>query len=181
MKLFRHFCTITRHRLIVMRYCFKCGLYRQGLCHDLSKYTPVELFNCGKYYQGTYSPITNERRDKGYSDAWLHHKGRNKHHSEYWIDLSLESGKYEPIPMPKRYVAESVCDRIAASYIYNLGNYNVKMPLEYLYRTKEKTPMHENTFKDLEALLKMYADEGEKALFKYIRRVYLKAEKRERN
>ncbi len=172
MKLFKHFVTITRHRHLVLRYCFKAGLYKQGLLHDLSKYTPVEFLNGGKYYAGTYSPITNERRDKGYSDAWLHHKGRNKHHSEYWIDLNLESQKYEPIPMPKRYLAESVCDRIAASYNYNKKNYNRSMPLEYLYRTKEKTPMHEESFADIERLLKLYEAEGERALFKELKKNY---------
>ena len=32
-----HFETITRHKLLVMKYCFACGLYEQGLAHDLSK------------------------------------------------------------------------------------------------------------------------------------------------
>ena len=26
-----HFETITRHKLLVMKYCFECGLYQQGL------------------------------------------------------------------------------------------------------------------------------------------------------
>ena len=43
-----------------------------------------------KYYQGNRSPNEIERREKGYSAAWLHHKGRNKHHLEYWIDYSPE-------------------------------------------------------------------------------------------
>ena len=38
----QHFKTITRHKLLVMRYCFRIGLYKQGLLHDLSKYEPVE-------------------------------------------------------------------------------------------------------------------------------------------
>lgn len=170
MKLFKHFVTITRHRHLVMKYCFKCGLYKQGLLHDLSKYSPSEFLNGGRYYAGTHSPITNERRDKGYSVAWLHHKGRNKHHSEYWIDLNTVSGDYEPIPMPKRYVAEMLCDRLSASYNYNRDNYNVNMPLEYLYRTKERTPMHIDTFLEIERLLKMYIEVGEAELFKYVKK-----------
>lgn len=37
--------------------------------------------------------INAEREEKGYSSAWLHHKGRNKHHYEYWIDYNVNAGK----------------------------------------------------------------------------------------
>lgn len=167
---FKHFITITRHRHMVLKFCFKCGLYKQGLLHDLSKYSFVEFFNGVKYFAGNHSPITNERSDKGYSDAWLHHKGRNKHHSEYWVDLNKQTGKYEPVEMPNKYIGEMLCDRLAASMNYNRGNYNNKMPLEYLYRTKDTTPMHEATFKKLEFLLVMYFEKGQKETFKYIKK-----------
>lgn len=81
-----HFDTITHHKLLVMKYCFACGLYRQGLAHDLSKYSPTEFIPGCIYYQGDHSPNEAERQAKGYTAAWLHHKGRNKHHLEYWID-----------------------------------------------------------------------------------------------
>lgn len=83
-----HFETITRHKLLVMKYCFACGLYEQGLAHDLSKYSPTEFIPGCIYYQGDHSPNEAEREAKGYTSAWLHHKGRNKHHLEYWIDYS---------------------------------------------------------------------------------------------
>ena len=175
MKLISHFITITRHRHLVMKYCFKCGLYKQGLLHDLSKYSPTEFFNGGRYYaNGVRSPIPNEREAKGYSDAWLHHKGRNRHHSEYWIDMNTKTGLYESVPMPKRYLAESVLDRIAASYNYNRKSYKRSMPLEYFYRTKDRTPMHRQTFWEMEMLLKMYEQEGERHLFRFIRKNYTK-------
>lgn len=170
MKSIKHFRTITRHRHLVMKFCFKCGLYKQGLLHDLSKYSRCEFKNSAKYYAGMHSPITNERKDKGYSLTWLHHKGRNKHHSEYWIDLNPLTGKYEPVEMPDCYIGEMFCDRLAASMNYNKKNYHKKMPLEYLYRTKETTPMHPNTFKKIEMLLIMYEEEGEKKVFKYIKK-----------
>ena len=168
--LVKHFVTITRHRHLVLKYCFKCGLYKQGLLHDLSKYSFVEFINGVRYFAGNHSPITNERKDKGYSDAWMHHKGRNKHHSEYWIDLNKATNKYEPIEMPDRYIGEMFCDRLAASKNYNRKNYNSNMPLEYLYRTKDSTPMHPNTFLKLESLIKMYIEVGEKETFKYIKK-----------
>ena len=89
-KAWLHFKTITTHKLLVMRYCFKVGLYKQGILHDLSKYSPTEFSVGVKYYLGDESPNNAERMDRGYSSAWLHHKGRNKHHYEYWIDCSLD-------------------------------------------------------------------------------------------
>ena len=87
MNALRHFGTITKHKLLVMKACFQVGLYRQGLLHDLSKYGWTEFRVGCRYYQGTRSPNNAEREEKGYSSAWLHHKGRNKHHYEYWIDM----------------------------------------------------------------------------------------------
>ena len=81
-----HFKTITHHRHLVCRYCFRLGLYRQGLLHDLSKYAPCEFWRGAKYYQGYRSPNDAERKQNGVSLAWLHHKGRNRHHFESWID-----------------------------------------------------------------------------------------------
>ena len=88
MKWIEHFQTITQHKLTVMQYCFAVGLYRQAILHDLSKYSPTEFLIGAKYYQGNRSPNNAEREAKGYSSAWLHHKGRNKHHFEYWLDYS---------------------------------------------------------------------------------------------
>ena len=85
---YHHFLTITKHKCEVMKNCFAVGLYRQGLLHDLSKYSWEEFATGVKYYQGNRSPNAAEKEEKGYSAAWLHHKGRNKHHFEYWIDFA---------------------------------------------------------------------------------------------
>ena len=104
---------------MVAKHCFKVGMYWQGLTHDLSKYSPSEFWQGCKYYQGYRSPNNAEREDKGYSAAWLHHKGRNKHHYEYWIDYSLGPVKgMAGMKMPLKYVNEMIMDRIAASKIY---------------------------------------------------------------
>ncbi len=103
-----HFKTITAHRQLVRRYCFRLGLVRQGLCHDLSKYSPVEFFTGAKYYLGFRSPNDAERKEKGLSTAWLHHKGRNRHHFEYWTDYCTgPDGKVTTggVKMPMRYIA----------------------------------------------------------------------------
>lgn len=128
--IWNHFKTITKHRMLVCRHCFQIGLYRQGLTHDLSKYSPEEFFTGVRYYQGTRSPNAAEREDLGYSKAWLHHKGRNKHHYEYWIDISVR--KEEGLvgnKMPLRYVAEMICDRIAACEVYKGKAYTSAAPL----------------------------------------------------
>lgn len=168
-----HFRTITHHRLLVMRHCFKTGLYRQGLTHDLSKYSPTEFIQGVRYYQGDKSPNTAERHDKGYSEAWLHHKGRNKHHFEYWIDLSSNhGGPLEGKRMPSRYLAEMVCDRIAASKVYKGEAYTDRTSLDYfnLERTSQAFLMHPDTAAELERILTIVADEGEDAAFAYMRR-----------
>ena len=102
MQAWEHFKTITHHKWLVMQGCFKVGLYWQGITHDLSKYTPTEFWSGAKYFQGTRSPNAAEREDKGYSEAWMHHKGRNRHHYEYWQDVNLQSGVYEPVPINEK-------------------------------------------------------------------------------
>ena len=98
MKAWQHFKTITKHRWLVLKGCFRVGLYAQGLTHDLSKYSPTEFRMGAKYYQGTRSPNAAEREDKGYSEAWMHHKGRNRHHYEYWTDMNRETLTRKRLP-----------------------------------------------------------------------------------
>ena len=121
MNAWKHFKTITHHKYLVMKGCFKVGLYKQGILHDMSKYSPSEFWVGIKYYQGNRSPNNAEREAIGYSSAWLHHKGRNKHHYEYWIDYSIKeiSGGMAPAPMPNKYIVEMLMDRIAACKVYN--------------------------------------------------------------
>ena len=166
---FRHFATITRHRHKVIAHCFRAGIGFQGLFHDLSKYSPVEFFTGAKYFQGTRSPNEKERELYGYSVAWLHHKGRNRHHFEYWNDLNPKTKLYEPVPMPLRYVKEMFCDRVAASKIYQGKNYEDGHPLAYFLRGNARLHMHKDTADLLEEWLRMLAERGEAATFAHIR------------
>lgn len=174
----KHFKTITYHKYLVFSGCLQVGLVWQGLIHDLSKYSPTEFFVGAKYYQGHRSPNNAEREDKGYSLAWLHHKGRNKHHYEYWIDYALKKSPYGmvPVAMPVRYIVEMVMDRIAASKVYCGKQYTDASPLEYYNRNLEPAPLHEKTQYLLELLLNMLAQKGEKETFAYIRKNVLKNE-----
>lgn len=173
---FKHLKTIQEHRKLVRQGCFRIGLFYQGLTHDLSKFTPTEFIPGVKYYQGFRSPNNAEREKKGYSLAWMHHKGRNKHHYEYWNDYSVDGkrGAVVPVRMPKRYLAEMYADRVAASKNYNKGNYQDDMPLKYFLMGKDNIPMEEHTKADIEKLLTMLAQKGEVATEKYIRRHVLR-------
>lgn len=165
----KHFCTITKHRHKVIAHCFKAGIGLQGLFHDLSKYSFSEFIPGAKYFQGTRSPNEQEREIFGYSSAWMHHKGRNKHHFEYWNDISAKTHLYEPVKMPVRYVKEMFCDRVAASKIYQGKNYTDAHPFEYFKNSNARLSMHEATADLLESWLKMLKDKGEYITFEYIR------------
>jgi hypothetical protein len=176
-KVWKHFKTITYHKYLVAKGCFGVGLYKQGLLHDLSKYSPAEFWVGVKYFQGDRSPNNAEREDIGYSSAWLHHKGRNKHHYEYWIDYNSRAKAEDimvPVPMPKKYIAEMVMDRIAASKVYMGKNYTDASPLQYYYKGTDKAPIHEETRKVLVDILTMLAEKGEKETFQYVRNTLLK-------
>ena len=163
-----HFKTITKHKLLVMHYCFRAGMYKQGLLHDLSKYAPVEFLVGCKYYQGDRSPNNAEREDTGISKSWLHHKGRNKHHFEYWVDYAPgDEHIINGVPMPRKYIAEMVMDRISASRNYLGDKYDQHQPLDYYLKGKEKLWfIHPKTKRDLEGLLRILNDHGEEACLK---------------
>lgn len=171
MSFWKHFCTINHHKWLVLNYCFRIGLYRQGLLHDISKYSFTEFLPGVRYYTGYCSPNEGERQAKGYSSAWLHHKGRNKHHLEYWIDYSKQhNGQLHGVEMPFCYLAEMVCDRIAASKTYLKESYWDGSPLEYYERNKHHAILHPNTRQQLEYLLQLLKEKGEPALFAYLKK-----------
>lgn len=169
MKAFRHFSTITKHRHKVIAHCMKAGIGFQGLFHDLSKYSPVEFFTGAKHYLGTKSPNEEERALYGYSKAWMHHKGRNRHHFEYWTDYHPQRRVVEPVKMPYNYVAEMFCDRVAASKIYNGKAYKDSDPLNYFLKAKATRFIHNETSDELEELLRMLSEKGEAETFRYLK------------
>ena len=174
MKAFSHFKTITWHRWLVRQGCFRVGLYWQGLIHDLSKYSPTEFWIGARYYQGNRSPNAGEREEKGYSEAWMHHKGRNRHHYEYWSDMSRLTRCYESVPMPRKYVAEQIMDRRAACMVYQGRDYTPGSALAYFMKSRERELMHPQTAREVEYILTMLQDRGEKETFRYIKKDVLK-------
>ncbi len=179
MKVWQHFRTITAHKILVMKGCFQIGLYKQGLLHDLSKYGPTEFLVGCKYYKGYMSPNNAERYEKGYSSAWLHHKGINKHHLEYWIDYGVGEEGGEGVAMcgmkmPLRYVAEMFIDRVSASKNYQKEKYTDRGALDYYNNSKDHYMLHPDTRAMLEYLLEMLGKKGEKETFAYVKHQVLK-------
>jgi len=131
----KHLKLITHHKWVVFKLCCKIGIPWRGLLHDLSKYSPTEFRESIKYYVGDHSPILEAKKDKGYSEAWLHHKGRNKHHTEYWVDHNAPD--VTPV-MPYKYAAEMICDKFAAGMIYQGKNWTKEYQLSYWERERKK-------------------------------------------
>lgn len=167
--IYYHFMTITKHRHMVIRHCFKAGIPINGLLHDLSKYSPREFIYGILYFKGDKSPNEGEREAYGYSNAWMHHKGRNRHHFEYWTDYNHDVNKVAPVKMPLIYVIEMFCDRVAASKIYLKEKYTDSSPYEYFDGGRQRRTIHKETSDFLEKLLVMLKEQGEEKTFRYIR------------
>ena len=171
-----HFRTSTRHRHLVIRHCWKAGIFWQGLRHDLSKYSPTEFLPGARYYQGNRSPNEKEREVLGYSVAWMHHKGRNKHHFEYWNDYNPKEKRVMPVKMPARYLAEMFCDRLAASKVYAGDQYQQDHSLRYFQNSnaRKRGMLHPETEEQLRELLEILAQQGDEAAFAAVRELVKK-------
>lgn len=157
-KFFGHLCTVQKHRKTVRKLCFKCGLYWQGLTHDLSKYSPIEFWRGVKYFTGKGSPHIGERAEYGYSEAWIHHHNKNKHHAEYWWDIV--DGKAVPCKMPLKYLVEMICDRVAASKIYLGDKYTDSAPWDYFVSHVDENQFNSDTRYELSTWLTYIKEYG---------------------
>ena len=168
--LFKHSWLVIRHKHKVFVNCAKCGLIFRGLVHDLSKFSPTEFFESAKYYQGNRSPIGVCRRTKGVSRAWLHHKGRNKHHIEYWLDPDCA----ETPLMPYKYAVECICDKLAATKTYKGKEYSPDKLIEHWEKYGSKVNGNPKTMAFIERVFRDIRDHGEKFVLnkKYMKKTY---------
>ncbi len=160
----KHLSLVCRHKWHVFLLCCRAGIPLQGITHDLSKFSPVEFWESVKYYNGKRSPLAVSREINGYSKAWLHHKGRNKHHWDYWIDVNRQ-GPYGCI-MPFRYACEMICDMIAATKVYNGKDFTLQGPLAYFDRQNYGQIVHPQIQAFMKAVFTAYAHEGDKLITK---------------
>ena len=137
--IFKHTKIVIKHKLEVFKLCCKIGIPWRGFMHDWSKFSPTEFWESIKYYRGNGSPIRLCKAEKGYSKAWLHHKGRNKHHPEYWIDYSLPD---KTVIMPYKYAAEMICDKMAAGIVYSGKEWTNNTQIDYYMKERITSLIH---------------------------------------
>ncbi len=166
--IFLHLKLITHHRWLVFKLCCKAGEPWRGFVHDLSKYSPTEFFEGIKYFDGSHSPNVEARKAQGYSKAWLHHKGRNKHHEEYWVDIRGDN----PTPViPYKYVVEMICDKLAAGMAYKKKDFTYQYELDYWNKEKNILQVNEKTEK---FITKVFTDIVENGVDKTLNKTNLK-------
>lgn len=169
----KHFHTVNKHRFIVFINCIKCGIPFRGLVHDLSKYSPTEFIPSARYCTGKKSPIGEERKaEGGYSRVFIHHTRKNRHHYEYWVDVT--TGDIILAPIPYKFILEMCCDMISASEVYNKKNYDRSMPLAYFLKNEKKSMMHQASKDFVIQVLTRYKDTGFKNIKKKeTKKIYL--------
>lgn len=169
-KFIGHLKTVTKHRWMVFKLCCRAGIPWRGFVHDLSKFSPTEFWSGVKYYEeGKHSPIIKEKIEIGYSEAWLHHKGRNKHHLEYWVDTATK--QVAPV-IPYKYAVEAVCDELAAGIVYKGKEWTTGTQYEY-YTTKQREQTIVNPKIDI-FLTEVFFEVKEKGINKTITKKNLK-------
>ena len=156
----KHLRIVAKHRWVVLQQCARCGYFWQGLTHDLSKLSRAEFVSSARYFQGDRSPIEAEKAAHGYSAAWLHHKGRNPHHWEYWTDFDEGDGHVIANKIPYRYVVEMVCDWIGAGMVYSQDKWMQSEPLAYYDKVRKGRHFHEETELLLRFFLEVIKDYG---------------------
>lgn len=170
--IFKHLALVLRHKWRVFINCCKCGIPFRGIVHDLSKFSPTEFFESARYFQGNRSPINVARKENSVSYAWLHHKGRNKHHIEYWLDADCA---VTPL-MPYKYAVECICDKLAATRVYAKaqGVYNNDMPLGHWRRFGNKVNGNPRTMEFVERVFLDVAEHGERFVLskRYMKKTY---------
>lgn len=167
---FKHLGHIIKHKHYVFINCVKCGIIWRGIVHDMSKFSLSEFWEGVKYYKGYRSPIAQSRDERGYSLAWLHHKGRNKHHIQYWYDKECK----QIINMPYKYAVEFVCDQISACRCYKGKSYRPEMLLEHWDRYEETLETNKDMKNFFRTVYTDMAKFGEKYILKreYMKKMY---------
>lgn len=168
---FKHLSLILKHKWNVFKLCCMAGIPWRGIVHDLSKFTWIEFSESVKYYNGTRSPLAICKETEGYSKAWLHHKGRNKHHFEYWID-PIAPTPYPIIPFV--YTVEMICDTLAAGIVYQGNNWTPDYQLKYFKSRRDSEFINPKIVAVLEEVYEEVAQKGLKLVInkKHLKEIY---------
>lgn len=157
-KFFGHLGTVLTHKWWVFYYACKLGIPWRGIIHDLSKFSPTEFWESVRYWTGTKSPIVECKKAKGYSLAWQHHKGRNSHHYEYWVD-NLDRGG-TAIKMPWKDLLELIADYLGAGRAYQGKGFSLESEYKWWkQKESENIQMHIETQDAVTFLLNFFRDQ----------------------
>lgn len=172
-----HLATIRKHRRAVRKMCFKMGIPVQGILHDLSKYSKVEMAIC-QFATGKKSPHDIAREKLGYSPSWCHHAVKNPHHWEHWLDIGpIKDNRLQvvPVKMPYKYVIEMFCDMVGASKTYGGKDWKPEDVWNYWNnKRKQEVLMHHDSKYLLEKMFWNYSVHGEKEFFKFYHKTWKK-------
>ena len=165
-----HLKTVLTHKYWVFRYAFTAGIPVRGLLHDLSKFSPAEWGESIRYYTGKRSPIRDARAENGYSLTWIHHRGRNRHHFEYWLDNRADGG-LTVVPMPFFCALELICDRLGAGRAYRKKNFTLEEQVFRFHQDIESSPLvHPQTKRFVGSVFIALNEAPDKQAFKKILR-----------
>lgn len=174
-KYFKYFITICKHKWFVFKECFACGIVWQGIIHDMSKFGKTEFFSSAKYFCEDKSPHYGDAAENGYSLAWLHHKGHNKHHWEFWTDFNEEDGSIKVNKIPYKYVVEMVCDWVGAGKVYSKDKWTNSSPIEYYYKVRKGRHFNKKTETLIVHFLRVIENEGLEEFHKQAKSELLKS------
>ena len=150
-KYFKHFKMILKHKWFVFKACCRAGIIWRGIMHDMSKFSPIEFFESGRYFTGKSSPIDVAKKTQGVSYAWQHHKGRNPHHWEYWVDNLSDGGVGRA--MPYKYALEMICDYIGAGQAYEGSDWSFDRPYDYWAEERAfRAKIHPSTLEFIDSI-----------------------------
>ena len=114
-----YFKRVMAHKKLVFKKCWKKGLKKQAIMHDMSKFLPSEFVPYAKWFNGPHGVKITDIVDKlnddiqkeyqmnkrNFEAAVQKHYKRNKHHWDHWATPELI---FEPIP--QKYLDELLCD-----------------------------------------------------------------------
>lgn len=148
-KYWQYFKYVIEHKKNVGIECLKSGLIIHAITHDLSKFLPSEFIPYAKFFYETDRTKTYKQSDENnenFQKGWNRHQKRNKHHWNYWVSVT-RNDEIIPVPMPKKYIKQMVCDWRGMSRKFGDN------PKNYYQNNKHKMILHKDTISEVERIL----------------------------
>lgn len=145
-KAFKHLKIILIHKYYFIKYCFLCGLYLQGIFHNMSKFSPTKFCESVKYFTGKNNLIGTCKADKGIT--------------------------YVKIPF--KYMLETFCDWLSDAIVYrHQKDLNVDDEIKWWNEKRKNITMHKSSINLMDYfMIVLFQDENflkNHDLIKYIK------------